>query len=272
MALRRIAGERARDDAAQRVVDLRRQILAHDQRFMQDAVDRPVRVPLSHQGLAGQHLCQHHAGREHVHGSGHRTALGHFRRHVAGRSGGGLLAVLAAGILQRRGNSEVHDAGPAGVVHQNVGRLDVPVDHAGSMGHGQGIQHIGHQVGRLDRRHGALAGQQVREGLAGDILEHQIRLQVLDIRLEHRDDVRMRQPTHMAGFLQPLRDRRNAGAVAHPDELDGDFAFQPGVKTQPDYRLRTLAQDAPQLETAQLRGLRRLGPPGGPSANGGMWR
>ena len=265
MALQRVAGNGAQHNGPQRVVDVRPELVWQCERFMQHTVDRTVGVALRHQGLAGQHLGQHQAGGKDVHGRGGGLALRDFGRHVTWCAGVGWPIGVRVLVLNRRRNSEVHHAGPARFIDQHVGGLHVAVDHTRGMGGHESIEHVHHQVGGLDRRHGSPGSKHVGQGLARNVLEHQVGVQVLHVGLEHRNDVGVGQSADMARLLQPLGNGGDVRAFTDLHELDGDLAFQSRVEGQPDDRLRALAQDPTQLETTQQGLSCRIGLSGGQS-------
>jgi hypothetical protein len=101
-------------------------------------VHRAERVALADQSLAAEQFDQHDAGGEHVHRGRRQAALGGLGRHVAG---GADDLIQIARVVQPRGDAEVHHAGTAGRVDEDVRRLQIPVHDARSVGRLERVQH-----------------------------------------------------------------------------------------------------------------------------------
>jgi hypothetical protein len=188
----------------------------------------------------GQQLEQHHAERPQVGAPVEGLAAELLGRHVAQRAsdlaaprrrgapGGRRLVVERA--LGVGGDAEVqHLDGVVGADH-DVRGLEVAVDDPVGVGAGQRARHRGHD--REHPRHRqALAARELRQGLAGDVLEHQIGRVVVLADLMDRDDVRVRAASGHARLGEEALDPRR---VDHGHELDRDQAVELAIAGQED--------------------------------------
>ena len=101
-------------------------------------------------------------------------------------------------------------------VEQDVGRLDVPVDHAGAVGVAQGVGHLARDLERVVDRELALVVEPLAEGLALDV-GHDVEDQAVDlVGVVQRQDV---------GVVQPGGDLDLAEEPGRPD-LGGQLGAQ----------------------------------------------
>jgi hypothetical protein len=119
----------------------------------------------------------------------------------------------------------------------------------------QRVEHAQHQRQRLVRRQAAARLQVLGERAAGHVFEDEVGAAVLHVGLEHRHDVRVREPADAARLLQPVRDVLRVDLGAGGDHLHRHLALQPRIEAEPDRRLRALAEDAAQFEAAEPLGL-----------------
>ena len=126
--------------------------------------------------------------------AGVRACGGHGRRD----------GILGAGGEQR-GDPEVQQSRVAGLVDQNVGRLDVAVDDEVSVGVRHGIGDLEEQLQAAGDVEPARVGMAV-DRLALDVLEDEIRLAGAGHAcVEQAGDVRMRQPRQRGAFAAGTR-------------------------------------------------------------------
>ena len=122
-------------------VDHPQQLVGQGKLFMGHAVHGALAVSLLHQGFAHQQLGHHQATGKQVHGGRRRCAGHRLGRHIADSAAHGHVARLA----HPGRNAKVHHPGTPAAIHQNIGGLEVAVNHPLGMGHGNGVQHIHHQ-------------------------------------------------------------------------------------------------------------------------------
>lgn len=91
-----------------------------------------------------------------------------------------MIRFLSAVLLEDLGHSEVEDlrafAAVPEALDEDVGRLQVSVDHARAVRGGQALEHIGDERRQLRERHFDLSFQSIGEALAREELEHEIQL------------------------------------------------------------------------------------------------
>ncbi len=192
---------------------------------------------------AAQGLVQEQRKREQIRGGAGGQSLGLFGRHV------GLGADHVAGVgkrVSRTGgpdhprDAEVGQArDPCGrgwmFGHQHVGRLDVAVDHAVSVGVGERIAQGDADPHHVAVRQPAVLKQYVERG-AVDQFGDQVGALVVDRRLVQRHDARVGEPCR--GARLSFEASATAGAVParHPcprKDLDRDLPVEPLVLSQP---------------------------------------
>ncbi len=159
--------------------------------------------------LAAEHLVEHAAQRVHIRASIRLVAGGLLGADVQGRAhdGAGARQVRVAGVGEGAGDAEVGDEGVAVGRKEDVGGLDVTVDHAMCVGEGEGLGHLARDAQRL-----ALdVGHDVVEQAAGLTA-------VVD-----GDDVRMGQAGGGMDLAQEAVGGDGGGQLGAKD-LDGDAA------------------------------------------------
>ena len=114
---------------------------------------------------------------------------------------------VAAGQL--RGDEprqpEVHQLHRPGVRDEDVGRLDVAVNHAVSVGVLQSFANLAGHLQLAAQAHSCRVGHPRREILAGEVLHGQIGLPLVLAEVVDRHDVLVRQLSGGAGFAkEPL--------------------------------------------------------------------
>jgi hypothetical protein len=145
-------------------------------------------------------------------------------------------------------DAEVHHARTTVGIEQDVRRLQVAVRDALRMRRAQCLEHTAQEHNRGARRHGAAGAQRLGQRAATHQLEHQIRLAVGVVGLEHRHDVRMRQAADGARLVQPLIHRDRFGA--RQQQFQRHVAIQPLVVRAPDRGLGAAPEHVDQHETA----------------------
>ena len=125
------------------------------------------------------------------------------------------------------------------------------MDHVGCVGYRHGIQHITHQRNSFQRRDGAALFDNLVQRASSDIFKDQVGLMVLDVSLVHRDNIRMFDPPHATGLVQPLHEGLGVRPSPLAHDLDGHFALHPGVKRQPHRGLCALPQNLAELKPTQ---------------------
>ncbi len=148
-------------------------------------------------------------------------------------------------VARGAGDAEVRDLGGAVLAEQDVARLDVPVDHARGVRHGQRGGHLGADPGGLLRGHRSPVVEQRGETPGREVLHHQHRLTVVLGDVEHRDRVRVLEPggdpTLAEGTL-PGRVRLGGVERGRQQQLfDGDATVEPEVVGPPHHPHRTAA-------------------------------
>ena len=193
--LERVLGQRPVHEALP-VAQVRRQ-----------ARDRIARVHHGHRQrvlcLVGQFAGQHLPG-QHAHAVEVGTRIDFFapsllRGHVGGASHGQAGAGDAAAVAAAQGNAEVRQQRTAGIVKQDVFRLDVAVDHAAAVGIGQGREQAAQDLACTGLVATEIALSQVAVGQVGHGVIRQPVGGPADV--EDADDVRMVQPANGADLV-----------------------------------------------------------------------
>ena len=186
---------------------------------------------------SGEHLEQHHAERVHV-AAGVGVAVGdQFGGDVG--DGADQHAVGGRGVRGHgAGEAEVGDLDLATVGDQHVLGLEVAVDDAGLVGGCDGCDHRDQQVERPLRLHRGLAGDQVAQRRALDVLHDHVGPAVVVALVEDGDHVGVREAGGGAGFAVEAAGevlvaaevvvhhlhRDGAGEAAVGGEVDGGHA------------------------------------------------
>ena len=178
----------------------------------------------------GQQLIQHHAEREHVAPAVHRLLAHLLGGHVVGRAAGDVaLGVLM--LVGDAGNAEVEHTRLGAAHHEDVGGLDVAVDHALRMRVGQRIGHPAHHQRGLRRRGLPAFEAQLAQVAALQQLHRDVGALLAHAGIEHRHDVRVAQATGGTCFVQEQGVERLAliGGDLEVQRLDGNQARQQRV-------------------------------------------
>ena len=196
------------------------------------------------EGLAvGEQLVKHDAEREHVGAAVGELAPHLLGRHVVRRAGAGV-RVVALLPVRDAGNAEVEHAwlGPAD--HEDVGRLDVAVDHALGVGEGERVGDATDDERRLRRRRAPAFLAQLAQVAALQEFHRDVGALVADAGIEDGDDVRMAQAAGGARFVQEQRIERFALLVGDLDveRLDRDQARQQRIVGREDGAQAALAE------------------------------
>ncbi len=184
--------------------------------------------------VAAQQQVHQHAQRVDVGGGGHVAALqllgrGELRRERVAGAGGERRFRAGAGVVQQLGDAEVQQLHVAGLRHQDVAGLQVAVQH-------QAVVRLRHRGQDVQHQRQPLRGGQrealavLVDGLAVDVLQHQVRLGAVghDAGIEQARDVRVRQARQDAALA--LEARRVAVAEqARAQELDRHLALVAAV-------------------------------------------
>jgi hypothetical protein len=124
---------------------------------------------------------------------------------------------------------EVHHAHAAVLSEQHVRRLEVPVHEAGDMGGVKALRGGSEHLQHLRQFVPAL-GQPFPQRAAGDELHDDERLPVARDHVEHRQHVRMAEPSHRPRLADDLRLGAIAAAI---QELERDGALELHVEAAP---------------------------------------
>ncbi len=153
--------------------------------------------------LVGQQLVEHHAEREHVGAPVHRLLAHLLGRHVVGRAGGDVAGAVV--LVRDARDAEVEHARLRAPDHEDVGRLDVAVDHALAVRVGQRVGDAPHDGGGLRRRRPPAFLAQLAQVAALEQLHRDVGALVAHAGVEHRDDVRVREAASGARLVQEQR-------------------------------------------------------------------
>ena len=180
---------------------------------------------------SGQQLEEERPHRVDVGGGRHRLAEDLFRRSVGGgeRLAAELRLALVEGLgLEELGDAEVEQLHPPARSDQNVGWLEIPMDHQLAVRGVDRVRDLDHQLDpSLERRRPLLAPDGDRRPF--DILEHEVRVAVVGrTAVEQVGDSGMVQPgENLALTQEPVGDRLRI--EAGPDALDGHLLLELAV-------------------------------------------
>ena len=177
--------------------------------------------------LSNQQLVENQAERVDVGALGQRGAgCQLFGRHVAGRADQRALR----SVLAQDGDAEVGDDRAAMVVDQDVGRLQVAVQHALGVGGGEAGAQLACDLEHTFRGETAHAAQQRRQVLA----VHQFHGKEHDAGVfadvEHAADRRVR---NLPGQADLVEDLRACGGTGRPDEFQRNRGLEHEVVGAP---------------------------------------
>ncbi len=116
---------------------------------MKEFVDHLSQGSLRVRRFPGQQLIQNEPQAINVRLGGQRLVADLFRGHVHGRAKHLSRPGLPAVSFQDLGDAKIGEIGVAVLVQQDVGRLDIPVDHPLLVSHGQTGGNLIHQYDRL---------------------------------------------------------------------------------------------------------------------------
>ena len=175
---------------------------------MLHALQRAHRVALAQQAAAAQQFGQHDAGGEHVHRRRRRGRTGGFGRHVARRADdadrvGARRPAPASRAAMPKSITRARPSLPISRFDGFRSRCTMPCACAAASA--DSTPSISVTASRAGQ--GAALAHGFGQRRAGHVLEHQPGLRALLVGLEHRHDVRMRQPADGTRFVQPLADR-----------------------------------------------------------------
>ena len=180
-------------------------------------------------GATEQHLPHDQPERIDVGGVGDGLAADLLRRHVARRAEEGAgLGQIGLGLLHQFGEAEVehlhHLAEHPAVVEEDVGRLDVAVNHAEAVRLLQGLEHLQAESAGLRPGEGAVTPDLRLQRLTREQGEHQKRHVVFGVAVvEQRDHVRMLELHHQLGLAREADLLVVAVGMLGVHQLDGDL-------------------------------------------------
>lgn len=209
---------------------------------------------------SGQGLVQHHPQGVQVAAGGGRMPRGLLWRQI-GRRPHDLArrGQSAGGALQPLGDAEVAELDPAVGRQEHVGRFDVAVNQAPTVGGGQRVEQPRAHHGGVSRCQRPEAREPVGEGLTLDGLHHDERttLRVL-AHVEHGDGVGVLERRRRTCLAQQARPGGLVGDVGLADQLDGDTALQAAVHRREHASHAARSEQLSQLVT--VRQLRHASP------------
>ena len=173
-----------------------------------------------------------------------------FGGRVAGRTQDGPVGLGPRRLGQGAGQPEVGDAQPAIGVEEEIGRLDVTMDHAPSVG-------VLEPGGDLDAHLDRLFGSEERPGVehlpqtaAGQVLEDQIGLIVLFAPVVDLEDVGVVEGCRRPSLGPETLEEGGIAGQGRMEDLDGHPAMQGDVVGQIDVRGRTGPQGSDESVAA----------------------
>ena len=218
--LRRVLGDAARDERAQR----RRNVVQGRRNGVQDVSDLVLQVVGLQRVGAGEQLVEHEAEGVDIGPAVHRLALQLLGRHVGRRAGAGPLRFMLSAVDARQ--AEVGDLQPVVRRDEQVAGLDVPVHDADALAHRLSVsvdeprRALHREVERAQQVHGAL-GDQMGEVVPVDELEDEERAGRLVDEPERLDDVLVTAERDPGLRLAPKRLDERRGAPLRSQGLDG---------------------------------------------------
>ena len=123
---------------------------------------------------------------------------------------------------ERTGDPEVGDLHLAAAVQEDVLRLDVAVDEALLVREVEAVGDRDRELDRSGRGQRALAGGELLQVLAGDVLEDDERPALVLAAVDHGDDVRMGKPCDELRLPPEAGDDVGVGSEPFVQDLDGD--------------------------------------------------
>jgi hypothetical protein len=216
-----ILGEHRRDE----VPELVREAVRAPRQGARVPGEDAVRAAASRErGDAGDHLVEHDPEGVDVGPARRRLLLDDLRRHVQGRAEhGGRGRVPRA--LGDAGDPEVGDLrnrAVAGVVQEDVGGLDVPVDDPVGVDRREAERDLPPEPRGLGRRQGAAGVEQAAHVSPADVLHDDAQRAALDHEVAHPHDVAVHHAQEDGSLLdEPADDLRVLGVLG-PEELDRD--------------------------------------------------
>ena len=135
---------------------------------------------------------------------------------------------------ERAGKTEISDKKAPVVVEEEVGRLDVTVDEATSVGVGEPMGGLGTDRGRLLRAEQAAGVQQGPQAPTAEVLEHEIGNAVLVAPVVDVQDVAVVQRRRQSRLGLELPKEGGVAGQRRVKQLDGDASTKPRVVSGED--------------------------------------
>ena len=152
------------------------------------------------------------------------------------------------------GDAEVHDPGVAFLVDQDVGRLEVPVDDAQTVGLLEPVADLDGDADGLGRAHRPHHPQDALEVLAGHELHGDVEPPAVLAEVEHAADVAVGDAAGRRELVAEALERAPVGLEPGPEDLDGDLLAGPGVEGLEDVAHAALAEVLDDLVAAGEQG------------------
>ena len=197
--------------------------------------------------VAGQQLVEHDSERVHVGVHVDRLAARLLRGDVVRGSEHGPRLRDAALHVERARDAEVRDLRAAVTVQQHVLRLDVPVDEAVLVCERERTGDVDCDLERLAHLETSFADDELLEVLAVDVLEDDVLAAFFLTPVDHRDDARVLELRHGAGFALEALDEVVVFVVLLVQDLQRHVALEERVVSPVDAGHAAVADDLLQL-------------------------
>ncbi|SEN17938.1 hypothetical protein SAMN05216267_1002164 [Actinacidiphila rubida] len=240
----RLLAEHPQEVRVQLLRRVRAQVPRRDRGVLHLPAQHDERVVAGERRPARQQFVQRAAQGVDVGGAVRARSPGPFRGQVAtrpehrvgARGGEGGLAVVALG------DAEVRDLHRTALARQQVGRLDVPVDHTVQMGRGQPGGRLRADLGDPREGQRPLVAQFLGQGAAAHPFHHQEGAAVLRPEVVHAHDARVVEPCGRARLVPEAGRGGVAVRCGRGQHLDGHGAAQAQVPRPPDLTHRATSQ------------------------------